>query len=438
MPRKSGEPLDAFLGRVEQHGVDIQARTRNIIDVPTSTPRDLHHSIVKLFRDVESFCLVTTNFDRHFTTAAKAKHPAIDILIGPALPLGREFTGVVYLHGAVGGTQRYSLTLPGQNDFWTNLGIVPVHFPPREGTDRYGAIDAALANWSKRAGMGTFDHKARITQLAEAGPPVDPESVDYLRAVLSESVTLKFFTETATRIEWLRWVEDEGLFAPLLGTAAITADEPRLFAYWFADRYAIEHPREALEFVQRHAANLNPELTRAIAFRLASRNETVAEDTLRLWAAALLALRTTTADSLTRLLTRCAEAEVIDAAALLFRFLLRPQLKFERPWPHPDFGGPLTLSAEMAIGGEAYHLRRAWDDVLKGHIEMLHREFLAMVEEYLNNAWAALKVSGQVADDWDPMSFGRSASLPGPGRQRYLYISSFWPAVGSASYVTRS
>src|SRR5687767_1584127 len=73
LPRKAGEPLDAFLGRVELHGVDIQTRTRNIIDVPTSTPRDLHHSIVKLFRDAGSFRLVTTNFDRHFTTASKAK-----------------------------------------------------------------------------------------------------------------------------------------------------------------------------------------------------------------------------------------------------------------------------------------------------------------------------------------------------------------------------
>lgn len=469
LPRKSGEPLDAFLGRVEQHGVDIQARTRKIIDVPTSTPRDLHHSIVKLLRDVESFRLVTTNFDRHFTTAAKAQYPAIDAFIGPALPLGREFTGLVYLHGAVenprshlvltdrdfgrayladgwatrflmemfreysvlfigyshqdpvmrylarsfvGGTQRYSLTPPGQDDFWTNLGIVPVHFPLREGTDKYGAIDAALASWSKRAGMGAFDHKARITQIAEAPPPVDPESVDYLRAALTESVTLKFFTETATRVEWLRWVEDEGSFAPLLTTAPITADEPRLLAYWFADGYAIDHPREALEFVQRHAANLNPELTRAIAFRLALQTGTVADDTLRRWAAALLAIRTTPADSLTRLLTKCAEAGVIDAAALLFRFLLRPQLEFERPWPRPDFGGPPSLSADITLNGEEYNLRRAWDAVLKQHIETLHQDFLPMIEEYFNNAWTLLKVAGRITDEWDPMSFGRSAIEP--------------------------
>ena len=101
LPRKPGEALDGFLGRVEQHGVDIQMRTRQIIDVSTSVARDLQHSIVKLFRDEDSLRLVTTNFDRHFTAAAKTQYPTSDIFIGPALPLVREFAGLVYLHGAV-------------------------------------------------------------------------------------------------------------------------------------------------------------------------------------------------------------------------------------------------------------------------------------------------------------------------------------------------
>jgi hypothetical protein len=34
-----GEAFDVFLGRLEEHGVDVQARTRERIDVPTSLPR---------------------------------------------------------------------------------------------------------------------------------------------------------------------------------------------------------------------------------------------------------------------------------------------------------------------------------------------------------------------------------------------------------------
>lgn len=468
LSRNAGEPLDAFLGRVEQHGVDVQARTRKIIDVPTSLPRDVHHSIVRLFRGPDSLRIVTTNFDRHFTTAATARYSQVDTFIGPALPLGREFAGLVYLHGAaqhprshlvltdrdfgqayladgwatrflmemfreysvlfigyshqdpvmrylarsfVGGTKRFSLTPPGQDEFWTTLGISPVHFPLRAGGDRYGAIDAALASWSKRASMGAFDHKARITQLAEAPPPVDPESLDYLRSILKEAVTLKFFVETAGHIEWLRWAEDEGFFAPLLNSAALSAAEPRMLAYWFAERFAIRHAREAFEFVQRHSPDINPELSRAIAFQLAFRSSSPDQATLRLWAAALLAIRTTPPESLTQLLDKCLEASVTDAAALIFRFLLRPQLVFDRPWPASDFGGPLTLSVDITLVGDDHSLREAWGR-LRMHIDTLHRDFLPMVEEYLNSAWMLLNAAGRVSDHWDPMSFARSAIEP--------------------------
>jgi len=468
LPRKAGEPLDAFLGRVEQHGVDVQTRTRKIIDVPASLPRDLHHSIVKLFRSQDSLRLVTTNFDRHFTVTARAQYPTADTFIGPALPLGREFSGIVYMHGAVehprshlvltdrdfgqayladgwatrflmdmfrkyavlfvgyshqdpvmrylarsfvGGTSRYSLTPSGQDDFWTNLGVVPVHFPLRASGEKYGAIDTALASWSKRAGMGAFDHKARITQLAETPPPVDPESLDYLRSVLKKSATLTFFVETATHVEWVRWVEEEAFFAPLLQTSAITSAEPRMLAHWFAERYAVVHGKEAFKFVQRHSANLNSELSQAIAFQLAFKSPNATGDTLRLWAAALLAIPTTSAESLAMLLDRCLEASVTDAAALIFRFLLRPKLKFERPWPAPDFGGPLTLSVDITLGADDHDLREAWD-LLKAGIDILHRDFLPMIEEYLRSTWALLKAAGRVTDDWDPMSFGRPAIEP--------------------------
>jgi hypothetical protein len=45
--RKEGQGIDAFLGRVEQHGVNVQASARQLIDVPPSMPRGLHHLIVQ-------------------------------------------------------------------------------------------------------------------------------------------------------------------------------------------------------------------------------------------------------------------------------------------------------------------------------------------------------------------------------------------------------
>lgn len=101
LTRKEGEGLDAFLGRVEQRGVNVQASARQFIDVPTSTPRRLHHLLIQLFRDESVVRVVTTNFDRHFTMALHDRYPDADIYTAPALPLGREWSGLIYLHGAV-------------------------------------------------------------------------------------------------------------------------------------------------------------------------------------------------------------------------------------------------------------------------------------------------------------------------------------------------
>jgi hypothetical protein len=51
LARRPTEPLDAYLGRVEQHGINVQARARQFIDVETSTPHPLHHALISLFRD---------------------------------------------------------------------------------------------------------------------------------------------------------------------------------------------------------------------------------------------------------------------------------------------------------------------------------------------------------------------------------------------------
>ena len=312
--QRDGEAIDAFLGRVEEKGINVQARTRLLIDVPGSTPRTLHHLLIGLFKDESSVRLVTTNFDRHFTAALRAKYATAEIFTGPALPLGRNFSGLAYLHGAVekpqshlvvtdrdfglayladgwatrflmemfgrfsvlfvgyghtdpvmrylarsfvGPTSRFALTSLGQDDHWTYLGISPVHVPLRPAPNEYSVIDDAIEAWTKTAGMGVFDHKVRVAQLVTGPPPLEPESLDYLRSVLADEVTLRFFVEEASLVEWLVWTESEGFLAPLTKLEPITTGAPQLLAHWFAERFAMAHSREALQFVQRHARTLS-------------------------------------------------------------------------------------------------------------------------------------------------------------------------------------
>src|SRR5574337_1227444 len=45
--------------------------------------------------------IVTTNFDQHFTTAIKEINRDINVYYAPALPTGRAFKGLAYIHGNV-------------------------------------------------------------------------------------------------------------------------------------------------------------------------------------------------------------------------------------------------------------------------------------------------------------------------------------------------
>src|SRR6266545_4028123 len=103
LARQEKEPPDRFLGRCEQRGVNVHARARQILYQPTSEPTVLHREVVGLFGKAESVRIVTTNFDLHFTRAAGDQFGAgaVPIYVRPALPLGRDAAGLIYLHGSL-------------------------------------------------------------------------------------------------------------------------------------------------------------------------------------------------------------------------------------------------------------------------------------------------------------------------------------------------
>ncbi len=96
-----GEPLDTFLGRLERQGVPVHDLCHKIIADPTKHPTPLHHTLLKLFLHERDIRVVTTNFDRHFASAARANGCTVREYHAPALPLGNDFRGIVHLHGSV-------------------------------------------------------------------------------------------------------------------------------------------------------------------------------------------------------------------------------------------------------------------------------------------------------------------------------------------------
>ncbi len=148
----------------------------------------LHRGIAALALASPAVRIITTNYDLHLSSTLKAAGAEFDEYIGPALPMGDDFTGVVYLHGRLGrpahqlvvtaedfgraylrdawaarflermfatfsvlfvgyshgdvvmrylaralgpGRKRYSLTDDAQAPEWTTSGITPLEYPNR-------------------------------------------------------------------------------------------------------------------------------------------------------------------------------------------------------------------------------------------------------------------------------------------------------------------
>ena len=104
--RRTHESDDAFLGRLQHHGVHIhEIAARNLQTNrcgETPEPTDLHRDLLRLYPDSGAVRIVTTNFDLLFNAAAQVVFSeAPELFKAPALPLGGSFNGVVHVHGSL-------------------------------------------------------------------------------------------------------------------------------------------------------------------------------------------------------------------------------------------------------------------------------------------------------------------------------------------------
>jgi SIR2-like domain len=107
------EPLDRFLGQLHNKGkgIAVHQRAADILSRPEPTATPLHSDLLRLFPSPEQIRIVTTNFDLLFQRAAKDIWGSVpEVFRTPALPLGRNFHGIVHVHGALTAHQDIVLT----------------------------------------------------------------------------------------------------------------------------------------------------------------------------------------------------------------------------------------------------------------------------------------------------------------------------------------
>ena len=222
------QPYDQFIGKLSKQSSGIHDKAREIYGSPESKPTNLHLLLLQLFKDSESVRIVTTNYDRHLSTASRQVFPKsaeTKLFAAPALPLGRRYNGIVHLHGSVDqdaheliltdadfgrayltegwarrflvsaldeyvtlyvgyshedpllsylalglfpGSKRFAFSTEDKADHWRRLGVDPIEYPIAEENERHKPLSDLISGWVELIEMRPTDHLTRIRQIAES------------------------------------------------------------------------------------------------------------------------------------------------------------------------------------------------------------------------------------------------------------------------------
>nr|WP_249404695.1 SIR2 family protein [Plantibacter sp. CFBP 8798] len=457
--------LDLFLGSMPTD-FETHAHARRIIAHPGSTYNPTHTALVKLASALGAPRIVTTNFDSHLSTASTAALlPDDDLWVGPALPLGDDFSGIVHLHGSVqrppaqlvltdrdfgrayltdawatrflqrmfdeftvlfvgyshddpimrylalglpSKTRRYVLTHLPEDDKWSHLGIVPVSYPAVE--NDHSALLLLLEEWDRRARMGGLEHQRRMKEVVEAGPPLNPVDEDYVRQRLESSEGALHFTGFARSVAWLRWVESVDSFQRLFTGGQDTA-ESSVLGDWFGQAFVADPSLHtaALQTVQRLGSRFSPRIYQSLSWAtesLMAANPGAGRRWKVLLATSIVG---TSSPPDLGMLMPYEPLERSEEMALL-RVALRPFLILKPHWAM-DRDDPLVAPTAEAT----WHVE---DEVLTRHVRKMIEDRAAgdsalgaLLEDALGGAYDLLE-GYDGPDKYDTLSSRRSAIEP--------------------------
>ena len=472
--RQEEEEPDQCLGRIaEEKRFDVRGAVAERFTRPNSQPSALHRAAVGLFRDAAGVRLVTTNFDKHLTTALLERWPeGIAEYNAPALPLGDTVRGIVYVHGSItgdpsdmvvtdadfgrayltrgyarrflldcfrentvlfigyshddrimqylarglppavpGGPSRFALAPESQRDKWKLLGIELLPYDPDGSPDeRHAAVRETLEKWGDIARRDYTAHEREIEAIVSRGPDVDRESQDYLRRQVRDPVTVAFFCKAAKDPAWLGWLEDEPLFRDLFSPNAAPNDVGGALCRWFAEQ-AVGAPDEAQATVARMGGLLGTDLWFGVVRGLWRPRP--AAEVLLSWLPILVASAPRIlSDEFGYILTDCRPGEDDLFTIMLFDFLTEPS-----PFAKPDtFGeeGERHHKMELVARGESYWLSEAMEKVFTPRIEHFAPDLLFTATKNLSRGHDLLQAAGRATEGSDELSFWRSAIEPHP------------------------
>lgn len=466
----SEESPDRFLGRlVDEYDYDVHGHASRLLSDPTSQPNSTHRALASLFRE-ETLRIVTTNFDKHLTTAARERFSTVDEYSSPVLPPADDFRGVVYLHGSLddaarivltdkdfgrayvtrgwtrrfllelfrsgwesarlvvlfvgyrhedpildylarglpNDTRRYALTADREDELarWRRRGILPVPYPDEDGA--HTALVAFLERWASLASLDMAGAIGMLTPVLGQGPPLDVDNEGLLLRHLSHAERARMLLNQMTSLEWLEWVADTDLFKGALSDFSQTGAQLAWeFGWWLSTHFIESNPQEGLAAAVGVGAPIAPSFWNAVAHRFHA--ERPSSHVLGLWLPLLVEEGDSTRDFLSYLLAGGAADPDLGNCLFLLRSLTTPTLEYRVVPTVFAASGETRVSAELEVKGDDYWLLDAWEKVFKPRTSEVAPELLDIATSNLSRAAELSAVTSEGGRAWDPLSFRRPA-----------------------------
>lgn len=230
------DKIDTFIGSLPSGpgGFDAHRHAAALLQREESKPNDVHRALVRLATSGPAVRIVTTNFDEHLSIAASELGVDVgDRWIGPAVPLGRAFNGIVHLHGSLtrhhkelilndqdfgrayfgdgwaprflqpmfeqyvvlfvgysltdtvmryltlglpSKTRRYALVAESEatREDWRRLEVSPIPYPNDD--ERHTNLPRVLEEWAHWARMRQSEHEERMQELISLWEPASRDA----------------------------------------------------------------------------------------------------------------------------------------------------------------------------------------------------------------------------------------------------------------------
>lgn len=314
------EPIDLFLDQLSLNDKTVVNRkAAEILNDRYKKPNDLHLNIMKLFNDIQNIRIVTTNFDRLFTKAfykVYGKKANLKTYANPALPLGRDFNGIVHLHGSLaepehmvltrtdfgrayltdGGVRRfllplfqkyavlfigyslddvvmdylqralpyetmekrYVLTESKADDYykWKSLGVEPIRFKKTEKENPYSNLYELVEKLANSLSKDLIDWEKDLRFYCSRNPRfLDAETEGQIIEALEDKDVVKTFSHVNRNKDWVIWVYEKGMLNNLFKETELNGID-RTLGVWVSE-FSNTHPDLLAGLIKKANYNLH-------------------------------------------------------------------------------------------------------------------------------------------------------------------------------------